>query len=128
MSRPQHVVPGVPEHLFGCRVEFDDPALVVDGDDGVEGRGEDGRSAGLAALPGFLGHVPLRLVPHDLGETPEFVVVVPQRRHRPAAPEAGAVLADVPAVVVPPTLLQRLLHLLLRVALLDVLRGEEDGD
>src|SRR4051794_23156296 len=78
----------------------------------------------LPACP--LGMPPLRPVPHDLGEAPELAPLVPERGHHTAHPEAGAVLADVPAVVLAPARLQRLPHLPLGNAPPHVLGGEEE--
>src|SRR5262249_49563607 len=72
-----------------------------------------------------LGPLRVRAVPQDLGEAATRPTPVPQRGQDAAGPEAAAVLADVPAVVLPSARLQRLLPLLLRHAGVDVLRGVE---
>jgi len=45
---------------------------------------------------------PVRAVARDLGEAAEPAGLVPQRRHDADRPEAAAVLADEPAVVLAP--------------------------
>ena len=115
------LVPGLPPQAQQAFVGVGEAVVEVEDVDQIGGVREDGVVKPLAALglsrparPLLLGLLPLRPVPHDLGEAPELAAFVPQGRHRPAAPEPGAVLADVPAVVVAPPDLQRLLHLPLR--------------
>jgi hypothetical protein len=132
---PDGLVPGLAPHPEQALVGVGEAVVEVEDVDQVRGVREDGVVKPLATVglprpprPVLLGQLPLRPVPHDLGEAPELAALVPQGRHRPAAPEPGAVLADVPAVVVPPPRLQRLLHLPLRVAPCSILRSEEGGD
>ena len=117
VQMPHHRLSAVVQH-FGERVALRKAQTHVFNEDGELD----------LLLGGVLIPLPLRPVAHDLGETPELSAFVPQGGQRPPAPEARAVLADVPAVVVSLALLQRLLQLPLRKAFLNVFWGKEDGN
>jgi hypothetical protein len=119
-------VPGVQAEVGGERL-VDELVAAVGVAVGNEDRGvvRDQLQLPLPLVGRLLGPPHLGAVPHDLGEAPEPARLVLERRHRPARPEAAAVLPQVPAVILAPPAGEGLLQFLLRDASLHILRGEE---
>ena len=62
MDLPGNILALVAEDCFRGRVEFNDPAVLIDGNDGVESCFKDRRLAEFAFLQRFRGPVPFEIL------------------------------------------------------------------